>query len=106
MELSNEFVAGLATLFITLLMNLIIKYIETRKPKEELDKTALEAADLSFDFLKESLAIAIQSIKDRDEKIKTQEIRIKELDDCMEAAEKEIEILHEEMRKLKEDKGE
>lgn len=82
-------------------MNLIIKFVETKRPQEELDKTAIEAADISFDILKESLSVVSERNRilekdreDRGKKIDELESLIKGLQEQLANSNREIERLN------------
>jgi hypothetical protein len=88
-------------------MNLFIKFVETRKPKEEIQKTVLEAADISLELLKDTLIVIndqnkklISSNDTKDAIILELTIKIKSLDMNIEKLEKEVRVLVEETGRL------
>lgn len=55
--MNEEILALVITLLIALLPNLAIKWVEKRQPEEALQKTTLEAANISVEVLQETLAV-------------------------------------------------
>lgn len=61
--MSTELEAFLIALAIATIPNLIIKWVESRQPRENLGKTTIEAADISLDMLKETIETQNETIK-------------------------------------------
>lgn len=66
--MSDEALTILLATLIGLVPNLIIKWIEKQKPKEELDKTSIESADMSLEMLKLANETLLEHIKFQEER--------------------------------------
>jgi hypothetical protein len=91
----------LIALAIATLPNLIIKWVETRKPKEDLGKTTIEAADISFDMLKDTIASQIESIKFLQDRLDFKRKETEKIEKENEALCLENDSLHEQIKVLK-----
>lgn len=100
--MNEEILALVITLLIAILPNLAIKWVEKRQPEEALQKTTLEAANISVEVLQEALAV----LKDQ---CTYYSAKLKQKRDELESCYSEIEKLKKEnylLRKLLSDKEE
>jgi len=104
--MSTEIQAFLIALAIATIPNLIIKWIESRKPKEELGKSTIEAADLSLDMLIETINSQRESIKFLQERTDFKKREVERLSKENEDLCLKIEELEKEIKILTENKGE
>jgi peptidoglycan hydrolase CwlO-like protein len=110
--MSTEIQAFLIALAIATIPNLIIKWVENRIPQENLGKTAIEAADISFDMLKETILSQKESIDFLQKRLEFRRNEAKRVEEENEALCLENDTLHNEIKKLRqrirdlEDKGE
>lgn len=100
--MNEELSALLITLLIATIPNLIIKLIEKSKPKSDLNKSSIEAADISLDMLKDTL----MSCKADLSLLKEQNTVLVEINEAHkndnEALRKQIECLEDELKIFRE----
>lgn len=86
--MSDELLTIILATLVGLVPNLIIKWAEKQKPREELEKTSIESADITLDMQRDLNSSLSAHIKFQDERLalKKEEIkalleRIKQLED-------------------------